>query len=56
MEAAYDLPFVRLNFGIAIDARIPMITTTISSSMSVKPVRRMIGEVTGSGAGSVRAL
>ena len=30
---------VALNFGIAIEARIPMITTTISSSISVKPCR-----------------
>jgi len=30
---------VLLNFGIAIAARMPMITTTISSSMRVKPLR-----------------
>src|SRR4051812_4976272 len=34
---AFDLVFA--NFGIAIAARMPMITTTISSSMSVKPLR-----------------
>jgi hypothetical protein len=27
------------NFGIAIAARMPMITTTMSSSISVKPIR-----------------
>ena len=33
----YAFSFVFANFGIAIAARIPMITTTMSSSMSVKP-------------------
>src|SRR3954463_11399049 len=37
----YALPFVFANFGIAIAARMPMITTTISSSMRVKPLRFM---------------
>src|ERR1700753_1392102 len=34
---AFDLVFA--NFGIAIAARMPMMTTTIKSSMSVKPLR-----------------
>src|SRR5512146_2607894 len=33
----YVFSFVLANFGIAMDARIPMITTTIRSSISVKP-------------------
>ena len=37
--AAFARPLVFWNFGIAIAARMPMITTTIRSSMSVKPVR-----------------
>ena len=36
------LDFVAPNFGIAIAARMPMITTTIRSSMSVKPLRSMV--------------
>src|SRR5580765_3863813 len=39
MEARYAFSFVLANFGIAIAARIPMITTTIRSSISVKPLR-----------------
>src|SRR5438046_9510730 len=35
----YAFSFVLANFGIAIAARIPMITTTINSSISVKPRR-----------------
>src|SRR4029450_10240144 len=35
----YALPFVFANFGIAIAARMPMITTTINNSMSVNPLR-----------------
>src|SRR6266567_5326080 len=35
--ATYAFCFVLANFGIANAARIPMITTTISSSISVKP-------------------
>src|ERR1019366_501574 len=35
--AAFAFPFVFWNLGIAIAAKIPMITTTISSSISVKP-------------------
>ena len=34
---AFDLVFA--NFGIAIAARMPMMTTTMSSSISVKPLR-----------------
>src|SRR5262249_33929378 len=34
---AFDLVFA--NFGIAIAARMPMITTTINNSISVKPLR-----------------
>src|SRR6266480_26297 len=39
IEAMYAFAFVLANFGIAIAAKMPMITTTISSSMSVKPLR-----------------
>src|SRR5439155_13124824 len=35
----YAFSFVFANFGIAIAARMPMMTTTISSSISVKPLR-----------------
>src|SRR5947199_212696 len=38
----YAFSFVLANFGIAIAARMPMITTTISSSMSVKPLRFIV--------------
>src|SRR2546422_11655707 len=41
IEARYAFSFVLANFGIAIAARMPMITTTISSSISVKPLRFM---------------
>src|SRR5437764_7214396 len=41
IEAMYALPFVFANFGIAMAAKMPMMTTTISSSMSVKPLRFM---------------
>src|SRR5690242_21633567 len=41
MEARYAFSFVLANFGIAIAAKMPMITTTINSSMSVKPLRFM---------------
>src|SRR5688572_11668221 len=37
--ATYAFSFVFANFGIAIAARMPMITTTIRSSISVKPFR-----------------
>jgi hypothetical protein len=36
------LSFVFANFGIAIAARMPMMTTTIRSSMSVKPFLLLI--------------
>src|SRR3989449_4084086 len=39
IEARYAFSLVFANFGIAMAARIPMITTTIRSSMSVKPLR-----------------
>src|SRR6266550_3446669 len=37
IAATYALSFVLANFGIAIAARMPMMTTTIRSSISVKP-------------------
>src|SRR6476619_3401994 len=37
MAAMYAFDFVLANLGIAIAARIPMITTTIRSSIRVKP-------------------
>src|SRR6202521_463091 len=37
IAATYALSFVLANFGIAIAARIPIMTTTIKSSISVKP-------------------
>src|SRR5882672_2015591 len=39
MDAMYAFSFVLANFGIAIAARMPMMTTTINSSISVKPLR-----------------
>src|SRR6266508_610157 len=39
IEARYAFSFVLANFGIAIAAKMPMITTTIRSSISVKPLR-----------------
>ena len=39
MAVMYAFCFVLANFGIAIAAKMPMITTTIKSSMSVKPLR-----------------
>ncbi len=39
IEAMYAFALVLANFGIAIAAKMPMITTTIRSSMSVKPLR-----------------
>src|SRR3954469_15157827 len=36
---AFDLVFA--NFGIAIAAKMPMITTTINNSISVKPLRSL---------------
>src|SRR4026209_2358599 len=37
IAATYALSFVFANFGIAIAAKMPMMTTTIRSSISVKP-------------------
>src|SRR5687767_9757364 len=37
IAAMYAFSFVFANFGIAIAARMPMMTTTIRSSISVKP-------------------
>src|SRR6185503_13870713 len=37
MAVMYAFDFVFANFGIAIAAKMPMMTTTISSSMRVKP-------------------
>src|SRR6266545_1420603 len=42
-EARYAFSFVLANFGIAIAAKMPMITTTIRSSISVKPLRFIWG-------------
>src|SRR3989441_1937461 len=42
IEATYAFALVLANFGIAIAARMPMITTTINSSMSVNPLRFML--------------
>ena len=39
IDARYAFSFVFANFGIAIAARMPMITTTIRSSIRVKPLR-----------------
>src|SRR5882762_5732203 len=39
IDARYAFSFVLANFGIAIAAKMPMITTTITSSISVKPLR-----------------
>src|SRR3989442_3052014 len=39
IDARYAFSFVLANFGIAMAARMPMITTTINSSISVKPLR-----------------
>src|SRR6266516_1622610 len=39
MEARYAFSFVLATFGIAIAAKMPLITTTISSSIRVKPLR-----------------
>src|SRR5690242_13669661 len=42
IEAMYAFSFVLANFGIAMAAKMPMMTTTISSSISVKPLRFML--------------
>ncbi len=39
MAVRYAFCFVSANFGIAMAAKMPMMTTTISSSISVKPFR-----------------
>src|SRR5216117_4155440 len=39
IDARYSFSFVFANFGIAIAAKMPMITITIRSSISVKPLR-----------------
>src|SRR5204863_143733 len=39
IDARYAFSFVFANFGIAIAAKMPMITTTIRSSIRVKPLR-----------------
>src|SRR6266511_1203167 len=41
IEAMYAFSFVFANFGIAIAARMPMMTTTIRSSISVNPFLRL---------------
>src|SRR3569623_1604410 len=38
-DARYAFSFVLANFGIAIAARMPIMTTTIRSSIRVKPLR-----------------
>src|SRR5947208_13274056 len=43
----YALLFVFANFGIAIAAKMPMITTTISNSIRVKPLRMFRIEFSG---------
>src|SRR5881397_4348083 len=53
IEARYAFSFVFANFGIAIAAKIPMITTTIRSSMRVKP--RRVVRIVGLGLRVVRA-
>src|SRR5207237_10492641 len=45
IAATYALSFVFANFGIAIAARMPMITTTIRSSISVKPFLLLIDDL-----------
>src|SRR5215510_10061204 len=39
IDATYAFCLVLANLGIAIAARMPMITTTINSSINVKPLR-----------------
>src|SRR5690242_13836121 len=52
IDAAYAFCFVFANFGIAIAARMPMITTTINSSIRVKPLRLMRSSSMGTDAGN----
>src|SRR3954467_14894536 len=47
MAVLYALLFVLANFGIAIAAKMPMITTTMSNSIRVKPFRRFSIEYLG---------
>src|SRR6185503_18873119 len=47
IAATYALSFVLANFGIAIAARIPMMTTTIRSSIRVKPFLLLIWIILG---------
>ena len=49
MPASTAFSFVFANFGIAIAARMPMMTTTIRSSIRVKPLRFRIISFLGSG-------
>src|SRR3954453_9123152 len=51
----YALLFVLANFGIAIAAKMPMITTTMSSSIRVKPFRSfsMNGSLREGGRGAI---
>src|SRR6185436_8877930 len=42
IAATYALSLVLANFGIAIAARMPMMTTTIRSSIRVKPLRSVL--------------
>ena len=42
IAATTAFSFVFANFGIAMAARMPMITTTINSSIRVKPLRFVI--------------
>src|SRR5205823_14077316 len=42
IEATYAFALVLANFGIAMAAKMPMITTTIRSSISVKPLRFIV--------------
>ena len=42
MDATIAFCLVLANFGIAMAARMPMMTTTINSSMRVKPSRRVL--------------
>src|SRR5687767_15326850 len=41
----YAFDFVFANFGIAIAARMPMITITINSSINVKPLRFILSPI-----------
>src|SRR5438093_11466600 len=45
VEEMYAFSFVLANFGIAMAASLPMLSTTLKSSMSVKPLRFMLPPV-----------